>query len=184
MIENNDLIEGFSKLLDHDLTQFHVWLGANSEEISGRVKGSQGYSWLECFSIDVRKGEEYNSVLEKLRSQKLKKLIKKDESEEAIYKKLAHRNSLVIQEAHKVEAQKLKKYKSDYKQMQTTLESEWRDILQQLNRERAILGVEEEANVKWKLDFTEGTARLRKKMRRSRKSNFIYQSKSEKVVSN
>lgn len=181
MIENNDLIEGFSKLFDINLTQFYIWLEANRDEISARIKEPQGYSWLECFSVDLRKGEEYNAALERIRTQKLKKLIKKEKIEDSLYTKLSQRNSLMIQEAHKVEAQKLKKYKSDYKQMQATLESEWRDVLQQLNRERAILGVEEEINLKWKLDFTEGTARLRKKMRRSRKIHVIYQSKSEKV---
>jgi hypothetical protein len=181
VVDYKDLVDGFSKLLNSN-EQFDEWFALKKIELDSVFKETVASSLSEFSVNEQRAIKETQTNFEKLLLTKTRKQKKRNDLEMQLYNKYVEKSSSWIMETHLSESSKRKKYKADYKIMQSALEIEWKELNSQLNREKAILGVESEGITRWKLDFTEAKARVRKKMRPNYDHFIHYQSKAEKVT--
>ncbi|KAJ3272044.1 hypothetical protein HDV01_005996 [Terramyces sp. JEL0728] len=175
-LEYKEIVEGFSKLLEPELNSFTAWLKEKNDDLKLHF-GEISKSWDEFQAIESRAAVDGIALLQKQREHSLKKLLKRMESDKHVYVRFLEKSKVALNEIFKTELEKKQKFRNDYSLMQTSIEFEWKSMLEQLGREKAIMGLEHEENIRWKLgmfglskDFTEAKARIRKKMRRNQDS--------------
>ncbi|KAJ3324756.1 hypothetical protein HDV06_006064 [Boothiomyces sp. JEL0866] len=181
-LEYKEIVEGFSKLLEPELTLFTAWLKEKNEELKLQF-GEISKTWDDYQVAEARTALDGIGLLQKQREHALKKLLKKTDSDKHVYIRYLEKSKASINEVFKTESEKKLKFRTDYSLMQTSIEFEWKSMLEQLGREKAIMGQEHDDSTRWKLDFTEAKARIRKKMRRNQDVFVAYQSKAEKINS-
>ena len=174
-----ELVDGFSKLLDDDGQTFLPWFNSKREEIVKIFLDSAGKTWEDFLSNESKGSAESRQSLRDQRLKKLKKRKKNNEYENQIWMSLDEKAKVLVTETQMNCHAIRQKFKVDYKVMQSNLETEWRVILSYLAQEHAILEIPNK-QLRWKLDFTEAKARIRKKMKQNEKDTATYQSKSEK----
>ncbi|KAJ3259318.1 hypothetical protein HK103_002516 [Boothiomyces macroporosus] len=186
-------------VLDFNITVCQLLLGndeepkkqdANMAEKNEELKlqfGEISKSWEEYQAMESRIALDGISILQKQREHAIKKILKKTDIDKHVYVRYLEKSKVSLNEIFKAEMEKKQKFRTDYALMQTSIEFEWKAMLEQLGREKAIMGQDHDENIRWKLglyhitlDFTEAKARIRKKMRRNQDVFVAYQSKAEK----
>ncbi|KAI8897167.1 hypothetical protein BC833DRAFT_552950 [Globomyces pollinis-pini] len=180
-----ELVDGFSRILQPEgEVIFSAWINQRREELKSIFEENAQKAWEDFKSNETKTTKDQLIYNQKQREFKLKKMEKKSDLDKQIYARFMEKSKAWVSDCQKTEIMKRQKYKTDYILMQKTLESEWRSLVSQLGREKAILGSEEEVGARWKLDFTEAKARIRKKIRKDPNTIQSYQSKAEKILEN
>ncbi|RKO94777.1 hypothetical protein BDK51DRAFT_29155 [Blyttiomyces helicus] len=155
-----DLIEGFSRLLEMNATR--VW----DVYINGEYRASR----------DGLRQVQLKRVA------RLKKQYKASIAEDVAFTQSSAKARQWVAEVQKAEQNRFMRWKGDALATQSFIEAAWVAKAGILLEERALWGQEQGQDVRWKLDFTEGRFRMRKRFRRNTDPIDIYQSKSEKIT--
>ncbi|KAJ2996554.1 hypothetical protein HDV02_006387 [Globomyces sp. JEL0801] len=185
-------ISALDMILKEGEVIFSAWINQRREELKSIFEENAQKAWEDFKSNETKTTKDQLIYNQKQREFKLKKMEKKSDLDKQIYARFMEKSKAWVSDCQKTEIMKRQKYKTDYILMQKTLESEWRSLVSQLGREKAILGSEEEVGARWKLgktfmliqDFTEAKARIRKKIRKDPNTIQSYQSKAEKILEN
>jgi hypothetical protein len=181
--EYQELVVGFSKLLDNDEETFSSWLTSKRVEVFALFEETAGKCLEEFIVSERRNTKDLYSTSLKARQHKFKKKKKRLDLDHQIVIKYNEKTRQWVAETQTISLSQSRKYKIDYQLMQAGLSVEWNTLVNQLGQEHAILA-KKSSEIRWKLDFTEARARTRKKLRQNEDLFIAYQSKSEKVMEN
>ncbi|KAJ3226432.1 hypothetical protein HK099_004885 [Clydaea vesicula] len=159
-VEFKELIEGFGGILEMEQRSFVKWIESRKEELNSLFYENATKVW-DSFSLnEMKTGKEGYKLLLNKRFLKIKKIWTAD--------------------IQNMESKRALTQKENEKSMRKFFDDKWKAISNDLISERSLWGPKVELNVKWKLDFTEGRSRMRKKMVRNNTSN-TYLSKLDKI---
>ncbi|KAJ3373009.1 hypothetical protein HDU91_001442 [Kappamyces sp. JEL0680] len=178
--EYQSLVDGFSKILD-DGSGFMAWLETRKSDVTTVYQDTVGKTWEDFKIAEAKALKDLDQSTRKHQMHRLKRKKKRMDAEHHAYIKFNDKTKQWVAETQSVGTAQKQKFKADYKLMQTSLEAEWISLVTQLGQEHAILAVEQQES-RWKLDFTEARARMRKKLRRNENKLIHYQSKAEKIL--
>ncbi|KAI8839278.1 hypothetical protein BC829DRAFT_447224 [Chytridium lagenaria] len=164
-----------------DITSFLSWVDSKREELSILFQESASKAWESYTASEQRLAKENLKLWTSKRCSKLKKALKKNAQDRETVSKYRLKTNTWINEMQNLEASRLYRYKSDLSASQTFVDADWAKVIGSLTRERALWGLEQDGNNRWKLDFVEGRARMRKKLRRNTGGFVPYLSKHEKL---
>ena len=177
------LLDGFSQSVEGNGPAFQTWLSQNNSDLGFMFWETVTKCWEEFVTFENRQCKDTASTSRKNDIQRLKRKKKKTDINHQIFIKFSDKARTWISESQAANLVSRQKFKADYKLMQSSLELEWRNLLVHLGQENSILAVEKTEN-RWKLDFTEAKARMRKKFRKNIDNFIAYQSKAEKILEN
>nr|KAJ3422781.1 hypothetical protein HK105_006400 [Polyrhizophydium stewartii] len=175
-----ELVDGISKILEMDAS-FSEWLASKKEEITAVFNENATKVWDQSCAAELRAAKDGIKASGKSRYSKLKKQYKRMGLESEIFVKYLARAKTWTHDVQKMELARFQRFRQDYQLMISSIDADWMALSGSLERERAIWGPEAEKHIRWKLDFTEARARMRKKMRRNNDAVVHYQSKFEKI---
>ncbi|KAI8930272.1 hypothetical protein BC831DRAFT_502404 [Entophlyctis helioformis] len=177
-----DLVDGFSKILEMDSSAFVAWLPTKHDEVSAIIQENATRVWEQFCQVEARNARESLKAVNRSRFLKLKKQYKRMSLESEVFVKYLTKSKAWVQDVQKMESDRFQRFKQDYAVMVQSIDLDWTNLANGLFRERAVWGPDYEVDTRWKLDFTEAKARIRRKMRRNNDAVVHYQSKHEKIL--
>ncbi|ORZ26124.1 hypothetical protein BCR42DRAFT_315828 [Absidia repens] len=168
---DNELLEGFSKMLETDQDSFFVWVDSRKVDLNMLFKEHVYKSWENIIIQENKYSRETWKNHQTRRIAKLKKIQKRQTYESDIFTEYTTKTAIWSKSIQEVEISRFTKALQDNDGHDNFIQSEWARINGDLTRERAIWGPKHDsetaaATSKWALDFTEGRFRMRKKIRR------------------
>ncbi|KAJ3211572.1 hypothetical protein HDU67_004427 [Dinochytrium kinnereticum] len=179
--DQKDLIDGFSKILEMDITSFLGWVDSKRDELAVLFQESASKAWEVYLANEQRLAKDNLKLWSQKRCSKLKKGLKKVAQDRDTIDKYCSKTQIWINDMQNLENSRLNRYKSDISVSQTFVDADWAKVIGSLTREKALWGLEKDGSNRWKLDFVEGRARMRKKLRRNNAGFVPYLSKHEKL---
>ena len=140
-------------------------------------------AWEGFKSNEFKAKKEAQKMFNRRRMQAIKYNYKCKSMDNEMVSNYNQKSKQWVFDVQSTETIKLTKFKQDYRVMHTSIENEWRELSMQLTGEQFIWG-DTAKNVSWMLDFTEGKARMRKKLRIQHKENvtFLAKEKEESLI--
>ncbi|KAJ3336562.1 hypothetical protein HDU93_002592 [Gonapodya sp. JEL0774] len=160
-----ELIEGFSKILEMDTNSFLRWIQTNGDKLSTVFQEGATRVWESHLAWEQKSSKEYVKALGAKREARLKRLEKLETSNSTLLGKYAGRTQNWIADVQDNEILRYKRFAQDYADTSLFIEEDWSKLVEETSRERAVWGVPLNPFSHWKLDFTEGPYRQRKKLR-------------------
>ncbi|KAI8342552.1 hypothetical protein BC941DRAFT_345396 [Chlamydoabsidia padenii] len=165
-----ELLQGFSKMLEMDQDSFFVWVDSRRVDLNMLFKEHVYKSWESVITQENKYSRETWKNHQIRRLTKLKKIQKRQQYESDVFAEYTTKTAVWSKSIQEVEISRFTKALQDNDGHENFIRSEWARINNDLTRERAIwgpqLGSETTATIsKWALDFTEGRYRMRKKIR-------------------
>ncbi|KAI8082151.1 hypothetical protein BDF21DRAFT_338087 [Thamnidium elegans] len=163
-IESEELIDGFKQMLEMDLESFYRWLDSRKFELNILFSEHICKSWENTIMQEHKYSRETFKGYITKRINKLKKLQKREYYEREIMLDYTTKTLSWSQSIQEVEMSRFTKALQDSDGHENFIQSEWTRISEDLMRERAIWGPEKSTDLKWRLDYTEGPNRMRKRL--------------------
>ncbi|KXS11307.1 beach-domain-containing protein [Gonapodya prolifera JEL478] len=164
-VEYRELVEGFSKVLELDANAFLQWVEAYKSVLSGVFEEGATRIWESHLAWELKSSKDYVKGLTLKRESKLKRLEKTDNSNAVLIAKYANRTQVWIADVQENEVLRYRRFAQDYFDTSLFIEEDWNKLVGETVSERAIWGAPSSLSARWKLDFTEGPLRQRKKLR-------------------
>ncbi|KAJ3091789.1 hypothetical protein HK102_013434 [Quaeritorhiza haematococci] len=183
-VEHKELVDGFSRLLEMDLTTFTSWMWTRKDELNGLFSENATRVWDVFVATEYKNAKEAVKLTQNRRAARLRKLVKKIGLEQDMRGKYISKSRAWVQEIQRSEQGRYFKQKQDAIATRKFVLTKWDKASAELERERAIWGPQVDPNARWKLDLTEGKSRMRKRMQRNNHEFIKYLSKAEKQQSN
>ncbi|KAI8092540.1 uncharacterized protein BX664DRAFT_259855 [Halteromyces radiatus] len=166
----DDLLQGFSKMLEMDQESFFVWVDSRKIDLNLLFKEHVHKSWESVILQENKYSRETWKNHQARRVNKLKKVQKRQIYEAEIFAEYTTKTAVWSRSIQEVETSRFTKALQDNDGHEKFICSEWSRINSDLTRERAIWGPQLDStskatHSKWALDFTEGRHRMRKKIR-------------------
>ncbi|KAI7902410.1 uncharacterized protein BX663DRAFT_435357 [Cokeromyces recurvatus] len=171
-IEANDLMDGFKQILEMNNECFYRWLDSRKVELNILFNEHISKAWGTTIMQEQKYSKETFKNYIARRINKLKKIQRRKVYERDIMLEYTDKTlswSLNIQE---VEMSRFTKALQDFNEHENFVQSEWSRISSDLMRERAIWGPEKAYDLKWRLDYTEGPNRMRKRLKTISKTDY------------
>ncbi|KAI9471033.1 MAG: hypothetical protein EXX96DRAFT_491090 [Benjaminiella poitrasii] len=163
-IELDDLIDGFKKILEMDYESFFRWLDSRKVELNILFNEHISKAWENAILQEHKHSkEEFKNYIAK-RISKLKKIQRRKAYEREIMLDYNFKTKSWFQSIQEVEMNRFTKALQDFDGHENFVQSEWLRISSDLVRERAIWGPNKDLDLKWRLDYTEGPNRMRKRL--------------------
>ncbi|KAF9391989.1 hypothetical protein CPC16_003703 [Podila verticillata] len=159
--------EGYSALVEGNYPEFVKWRAAHNAELEA-IFVEFRKSWDAMMSIESRVSEDSQRQQYNRRTQKLKRLFRRQHLERSIlqqYKLKTHGWTRSIQEMEEVRYAKSLQDLDDHVRF---VKNEWKNLVRDVCRKGAIWEDKDPAKavpLKWRLDFTEARSRMRRKLR-------------------
>ncbi|KAG0040780.1 hypothetical protein BGZ82_009762 [Podila clonocystis] len=159
--------EGYSALVEGNYPEFVKWRAAHSVELEA-IFVEFRKSWDAMMAIESRVSEDSQRQQYNRRTQKLKRLFRRQHLERNIlqqYKLKTHGWTRSIQEMEEVRYAKSLQDLDDHVRF---VKNEWKNLVRDVCRKGAIWEDKDPAKavpIKWRLDFTEARSRMRRKLR-------------------
>ncbi|KAI9203243.1 uncharacterized protein BJ171DRAFT_624220, partial [Polychytrium aggregatum] len=177
-----DLVNGFSKLLEKDTQSFISWIEEAREELDASLNENSTRILTGRLAMEFKVAAEITKVMRTKRIAKLTKLKKSEHAENDLFRKFLTKTRAGIIDVQQIELSKFTRLLQDYAAGQIFVQNDWSKATTELTRERALWGPTTDDGARWKLDFTEGRSRMRKKLRRNLDPPVQYVSKSQKLA--
>ncbi|KAI7869796.1 hypothetical protein BDF14DRAFT_279034 [Spinellus fusiger] len=166
-LENDELIDGFRQMLEMDAETFFVWIDSRKVELNILFKENVYKTWENVIFQENKYSRETLKNNQIRRINKLKKIQKRQIYEEEVLKEYNAKTVGWSRSIQEVEMSRFTKALQDNDGHESFISSEWIRISSDLMRDRAIWGHEKDSkHAKWRLDYTEGRHRMRKKIQR------------------
>ncbi|QSL65851.1 hypothetical protein MERGE_000130 [Pneumocystis wakefieldiae] len=175
-----NIADTFLNIHTLDLKYFLSWVNENKYILNNTFFKYLNTSWNHYLENQLRNWKEIILLDEQARNDRQhiqkNRIIRISDifiKHESILSNL-HKNLIILQ--HK----KIEKYIQDQIDLDRSLDSVWSKIIDSLTEEHCIF--ESNKEKKWKLDFTEGRSRMRKKMKSDTNQNLIIQSEVQQKI--
>ncbi|KAG0346054.1 hypothetical protein BG004_002567, partial [Podila humilis] len=159
--------EGYSALVEGNYPEFVKWRAAHTVELEA-IFVEFRKSWDAMMAIESRVSEDSQRQQYNRRTQKLKRLFRRQHIERNIlqqYKLKTHGWTRSIQDMEEVRYAKSLQDLDDHVRF---VKNEWKNLVRDVCRKGAIWEDKDPAKVvpiRWRLDFTEARSRMRRKLR-------------------
>ncbi|KAI8085818.1 uncharacterized protein B0P05DRAFT_466121 [Gilbertella persicaria] len=163
-IESEDLIDGFRQILEMELESFYRWLDSRKVELNILFNEHISKAWEVTIAQEHKYSKETFKNYITRRINKLKRIQKRDAYEQEIIAEYNSKTLLWSQSIYDIEMSRFTKALQDSDGHENFIQSEWARLSADLLRERAIWGPEKATDLKWRLDYTEGPNRMRKRL--------------------
>jgi hypothetical protein len=163
--ETEDLIEGFKQMPEMDSETCFRWLESCHVELNIIFNEHICKTWENTIIVEQKYSRETLRNHVSRRINKLKKLQKREAYEREIMLDYTSKTLAWSENIQNVETSRFTMALQDIDGHENFIQSEWSRISSDLFRERAIWGPETTpTNIKWRLDYTEGPNRMRKRL--------------------
>ncbi|CAG8445955.1 14997_t:CDS:10 [Cetraspora pellucida] len=181
-MEYKELVEGFNKLLEMDINSFLDWVESRRTPLDTLFHDNISKIWYSFVASEVKNCKEYLRNLQNKRMNKLKKLFKRATVDQEFFNQYRVKTTQWSRNIQEVETSRYYKSIQDNIDHDNYVRDEWAKTSADLFRERALWGPKtSDHESKWRLDFTEGRCRMRKKLEQNEDSRlFSYKPKSSK----
>ncbi|CAB4400230.1 unnamed protein product [Rhizophagus irregularis] len=182
-IEHKELMEGFSKPLEMDVASFLEWIDSRRIQLDALFLEQISKIWEFIIANEMKNSKEsIKSIHSKRMNNKLKRLHKKVTSEQDLFDRYRVRTNKWSRHIQEIETGRYHKSIQDSIDNCNYFRDEWTKTSADLFRERALWGSKTvDTEAKWRLDFTEGRCRMRKKLERNENLRLhTYKPKSSK----
>ncbi|CAI2171444.1 16368_t:CDS:10 [Funneliformis geosporum] len=181
-IEHKELIEGFSKLLEMDTVSFLDWIDSRRIQLDALFFENISKILESIIATEMKNSKETIKNVHSKRMGKLKRIQKKVTAEQEFFNHYRVRTNRWSRHIQEIETGRYYKSIQDNIDLYNYVRDEWTKTSADLFRERALWGSKTvDAEAKWRLDFTEGRCRMRKKLERNETLRLhTYKSKSNK----
>ena len=132
-------------------------------DLSQLFEENAGKYWERYTNTYIRLAAESKQEERSHRVLKLKKLAKRTKSENDQLAKYTSKSAPWLLNIQRIQRNHFSRFVYDYVCTQKFIISDWQRVCAELVRERAFYGPSADENIRWKLDFTEGRCRMRKK---------------------
>lgn len=141
-----------------------MWLDSRRVELNSLFVEFVSKSWETIIMREQKYSKEILGDYVSKRVNKLKKVQKKEKYESELLCRYEKRRCEWLQNIYGVEMDRFTRALQDFDGHQSFVRSEWSLMSYDLTRERALWGLEENPNARWRLDYTEGLNRMRKRL--------------------
>ncbi|CAG8480599.1 18870_t:CDS:10, partial [Gigaspora margarita] len=181
-IEYKELVDGFNKLLEMDINSFLDWVESRRTPLDTLFQDNISKIWYSFIGSEVKTCKEYLRNFHGKRMTKLKKLFKKASMDHEFFNQYRIKTTQWSRNIQEVETSRYYKSIQDNIDHDNYVRDEWTKTSADLFRERALWGPKtSDHESKWRLDFTEGRCRMRKKLEQNEELRlFSYKPKSSK----
>ncbi|CAG8433004.1 6306_t:CDS:10 [Ambispora gerdemannii] len=182
-IEYKELVEGFSKLLEMEIDSFLEWIETRREQLDSLFQDHFLRLWETVIASEVRNGKESLKNAHSKRMTKLKRVYKRGTFEQDFFDQYKVKTNQWSKHIQDIEISRYYKSLQDNVDHDNYVRAEWAKTSVDLFRERALWGPKSEVDKtsRWRLDFTEGRCRMRRKLERNEDLQvFSYKPKSSK----
>ncbi|CAG8446303.1 7064_t:CDS:10 [Dentiscutata erythropus] len=181
-IEYKELVDGFNKLLEMDINSFLDWVESRRTPLDTLFQDNISKIWYSFIASEVKNCKEYLKNMHGKRMTKLKKLFKKASMDQEFFNQYRIKTTQWSRNIQEVETSRYYKSIQDNIDHDNYVRDEWAKTSADLFRERALWGPKtSDHESKWRLDFTEGRCRMRKKLEQNEDLRlFSYKPKSSK----
>ncbi|GAN06509.1 beige/BEACH domain-containing protein [Mucor ambiguus] len=163
-VELDDLIDGFKQMLEMDVESFYRWLDSRKVELNILFTEHISKSWENTIIQENKYSKEIFKSYITRRINKLKKMQKREVYEQEVMMDYTQKTQSWSQSIQEIEMGRFTKALQDFDGHENFISSEWTRIAADLVRERAIWGPRVSLDLKWRLDYTEGPNRMRKRL--------------------
>ncbi|KAL9550165.1 hypothetical protein PS6_005689 [Mucor atramentarius] len=163
-VELDDLIDGFKHMLEMDVESFYRWLDSRKVELNILFTEHMSKSWENTIIQENKYSKETFKNYITRRINKLKKIQKREAYEQEIMMDYTQKTQAWSQSIQEIEMGRFTKALQDFDGHENFISSEWTRIAADLIRERSIWGPRVSLDLKWRLDYTEGPNRMRKRL--------------------
>lgn len=164
--EFNELVEGFSKLLDMDLNAFLEWIDSKKADVNTLFYEHATKPWYKFLNGEMKHARETLENIKQKRNTRVLRTQRKKNVDASLFQRYCTKTTNWIASVQKMEQTRFTKHLYDQQLTTKFIAADWQKFLNELSRERGLYGPLEDENKRWKLDFTEARGRLRKKLRR------------------
>ncbi|KAG9303640.1 hypothetical protein G9A89_018537 [Geosiphon pyriformis] len=182
-IEYKELVEGFSKLLEMDIDSFLEWIETRREQLDALFQDHFSRLWDAIITSEMRNGKEHLKNAHTKRTTKLKRAFKRSSLDQDFFDQYKIKTNQWSKHIQDIETSRYFKSLQDNVDHDNYVRSEWAKTSVDLFRERALWGPTSEVDQtsRWRLDFTEGRCRMRRKLERNEDLQlYSYKPKSSK----
>ncbi|KAI9493852.1 hypothetical protein BDB00DRAFT_938645 [Zychaea mexicana] len=167
-VESDEVISGFKQMLEMDTNSFFVWIESRTHELNHLFKEHMFKTWENIVLHENRYAQEMLKDQQIRRIAKLRKLQKREVHEDQLLRDYTVKTATWSESIQEVEMSRFTKALQDNDGHDNFIQSEWARLAADLFRERGLWGPEPKDNKasKWRLDYTEGRQRMRKKIQR------------------
>lgn len=163
-VELEDLIDGFKQMLEMDFESFYRWLDSRKVELNILFTEHISKAWENTIIQENKYSKETFKNYITRRINKLKKMQKRESYEQDIIMEYTHKTLSWSQSIQEIEMGRFTKALQDFDGHENFIQSEWTRIAADLVRERSLWGPRVSLDLKWRLDYTEGPNRMRKRL--------------------
>ncbi|CAG8462143.1 12484_t:CDS:10 [Funneliformis caledonium] len=167
-IEHKELVEGFSKLLEMDMASFMEWIDSRRIQLDALFLENISKILESIIATEMKNSKETIKNAHSKRMGKLKRIQKKVTAEQEFFNHYRVRTNRWSRHIQEIETGRYYKSIQDNIDLCNYVRDEWTKTSADLFRERALWGSKAvDTEAKWRLDFTEGRCRMRKKLERN-----------------
>ncbi|KAG0198496.1 hypothetical protein BGX28_008050 [Mortierella sp. GBA30] len=160
--------EGYSALVEGNYAEFVRWRGAHTQELE-TIFVEFRRSWDAMMSIETRVGEDSQRQQYNRRTQKLKRLFRRQHVERNILQQYKLKTMGWTRSIQEMEEVRYAKSLQDLDDHVRFVKNEWKNLVRDVCRKGAIWedkdAAANKAPPRWRLDFTEARSRMRRKLR-------------------
>ncbi|KAI8981097.1 hypothetical protein BDB01DRAFT_724328 [Pilobolus umbonatus] len=164
-MESEELIGGFTQMLEMDMESFYRWLDSRKVELNILFNEHICKAWENVILQEQKYSRETLRNYVTRRINKLKRLQRKEIYEQDVILDYTSKSLSWSSTIHEQEIGLFTKVLQDNDTHDNSIRGEWSNISDDLLREKAIWGPEQAQNLKWGLDNTEGPNRMRKRLK-------------------
>ncbi|MCJ1399799.1 hypothetical protein MMC11_003002 [Xylographa trunciseda] len=167
--ENKHLSRGFQKILELDNANFLEWIDDHRVELDAIFFGSLATYWEDFVTVENRRTEESAKARISKRRERLKIWVSEDQNKEDIIRR--HEVSSDHWRSNIYASEHLKRQRTvqDQQDLLNFNLSSWNTMVQQLHRPCGVF--DDNVDMKWQLDQTEGRNRMRLRMMRDKEAH-------------
>ncbi|OAD02252.1 hypothetical protein MUCCIDRAFT_143984 [Mucor lusitanicus CBS 277.49] len=163
-VELDDLVDGFKQMLEMDVESFYRWLDSRKVELNILFTEHISKSWENTIMQENKYSKDTFKNYITRRINKLKKMQKRETYEQQVMMDYTQKTQAWSQSIQEIEMGRFTKALQDFDGHENFISSEWTRIAADLVRERALWGLRVSLDLKWRLDYTEGPNRMRKRL--------------------
>ncbi|KAF9202938.1 hypothetical protein BGZ49_006957, partial [Haplosporangium sp. Z 27] len=160
--------EGYSALVEGNYPDFVRWRDAHTTELE-TIFAEFRRSWDTMMAVESRVGEDSQRQKYNRRTQKLKRLFRRQHLERNILQQYKLKTVVWTRSIQEMEEVRYAKSLQDLDDHVRFVKNEWKNLVRDVCRKGAIWedkdSLESKGPTRWRLDFTEARSRMRRKLR-------------------
>ncbi|CAJ0639828.1 8424_t:CDS:10 [Entrophospora sp. SA101] len=174
-IEHKELLEGFWKLLEMDVNSFYEWIESKKTQLDVLFLENVYKTWESHVIFETKNSKDAIRNSHSKRMNKLKRMHKKFLFEQDFFDQYCIKTKMWSKHIQDIETSRYYRSIQDNIDHYNYVRDEWIKTSADLFRERALWGPKASNNhAKWRLDFTEGRCRMRKKLEHNNEDLKLY----------